>query len=392
MGMAASQARLLAITARIHDVEAQAQAIQNAKIQLSTQSDQVYNNYLEALDAAVLTVNVWNAGSNSYTPITANFMNLCSTQAVQTSDNSKYALRDNRRRLVVEQEIYEAYSSFNGNDAYAFAMYMIDGNNIGNQDENDNTNNFNKALQKAEEDAFIDTVGEDTKDPLYLKHESILALLQENAPEGVKVNSIYDSHVLENATNEVKTQYKEALDSYKYDLYKRNSDAVYKFATKDGEEYSSENNDDWALFNKYCEIYKQIEYCKGCVSIESFNGGKTGNAKSNSEWLKAVIESGVFSIETYSINTKTGELTMRGTSPSSDSSLSYTQETTIDKTALAKAEAEYEHSLKEIDQKDKKFDLSLSKLETERTALTTEYESVKKVIQDNIERTFGIFS
>ena len=55
MGMAASQARLLAITARIHDVEAQAQAIQNAKIQLSTQSDQVYNNYLEALDAAVLT-------------------------------------------------------------------------------------------------------------------------------------------------------------------------------------------------------------------------------------------------------------------------------------------------------------------------------------------------
>ena len=83
---------------------------------------------------------------------------------------------------------------------------------------------------------------------------------------------------------------------------------------------------------------------------------------------------------------------MRGTSPSSDSSLSYTQETTIDKTALAKAEAEYEHSLKEIDQKDKKFDLSLSKLETERTALTTEYESVKKVIQDNIERTFGIFS
>ena len=36
--------------------------------------------------------------------------------------------------------------------------------------------------------------------------------------------------------------------------------------------------------------------------------------------------------------------------------------------------------------------LELSKLETERTALTTEYDSVKKVISDNIERTFGIFS
>ena len=36
MGMAASQARLLCITARIHDVEYQAQAIQNAKLQLAT--------------------------------------------------------------------------------------------------------------------------------------------------------------------------------------------------------------------------------------------------------------------------------------------------------------------------------------------------------------------
>ena len=43
--------------------------------------------------------------------------------------------------------------------------------------------------------------------------------------------------------------------------------------------------------------------------------------------------------------------------------------------------------MKIIDQKDKKHDMDLSKLETERTALTTEYDSVKKVINDNIERT-----
>ena len=36
--------------------------------------------------------------------------------------------------------------------------------------------------------------------------------------------------------------------------------------------------------------------------------------------------------------------------------------------------------------------MTLSKLETQRTALTTEYDSVKKVIEDNIDRTFGIFS
>ena len=36
--------------------------------------------------------------------------------------------------------------------------------------------------------------------------------------------------------------------------------------------------------------------------------------------------------------------------------------------------------------------MELSKLETEREALKTEYDSVKKVASDNIERTFGIFS
>ena len=36
--------------------------------------------------------------------------------------------------------------------------------------------------------------------------------------------------------------------------------------------------------------------------------------------------------------------------------------------------------------------MELNRLETERSALTTEYDSVKKVISDNIERTFGIFS
>ena len=45
-----------------------------------------------------------------------------------------------------------------------------------------------------------------------------------------------------------------------------------------------------------------------------------------------------------------------------------------------------------INNKDTKFDTELSKLETERTTITTEMDSIKKVKDDNIERTFGIFS
>ena len=56
MGMAASQARLLTITSRIHDVEYQAQSVQNAKIALATQSDEVYKDYIAALDQTTFTV------------------------------------------------------------------------------------------------------------------------------------------------------------------------------------------------------------------------------------------------------------------------------------------------------------------------------------------------
>ena len=81
-----------------------------------------------------------------------------------------------------------------------------------------------------------------------------------------------------------------------------------------------------------------------------------------------------------------------GTSPSSDDNLTYTTTSTIDPTALKKAEAQYDNAMRQINQKDKKYDLDLSRLDTERNALKTEYDQVKKVASDNIERTFGIFS
>ena len=45
MGMAASQARLLQITARMHDIEFKAQSIEDAKISLATQRDELYKDY-----------------------------------------------------------------------------------------------------------------------------------------------------------------------------------------------------------------------------------------------------------------------------------------------------------------------------------------------------------
>lgn len=51
MGLAASQARLLTLTSRQHAIEYKAQKLEAEKLQLANDSDQVYNTYLNALDA-----------------------------------------------------------------------------------------------------------------------------------------------------------------------------------------------------------------------------------------------------------------------------------------------------------------------------------------------------
>ena len=63
-----------------------------------------------------------------------------------------------------------------------------------------------------------------------------------------------------------------------------------------------------------------------------------------------------------------------------------------DETDLKKAEQEYEYELGKINKKDTNYDKDLSNLETERTSIKTEMDSIKKVRDDNVERTFGIFS
>ena len=392
MGMAASQARLLTITARIHDVEYQAQSIQNAKVQLATQSDEVYQEYLNALDATTLTIKDYEGNI-----ITANFNNLWGRSAVDTANS--YALFDSKGRLIVsedEKEAYDAYKNAGGNDPYEFAIYMLDGG----QSVGEPGGNLEERVATAEA-----TVGEN-----YLSSDSNLSKYKANMDEllaefvttsGASPDDILDADCMQtfiagsdlddktlSNLKEIMQNYESAELTYKNRLYQNYGEEVYNAANGDPAYYDEED------FNYYVDLYKKIESAGGnCVSIEDYNeGNANSDAANDSEWLKNMIECGKITVDIIKKDNKTGEFSYSATSPSSDTYLGYTTTTTIDKSALAKAEAEYEHATKEIDQKDKKYDMDLSKLETERTALTTEYESVKKVISDNIERTFGIFS
>lgn len=63
MGMSASQARLLSITARINDIEFKSQSVSNTKIRLADESEQVAKKYTEALNKQKLTYTDWSSGT-----------------------------------------------------------------------------------------------------------------------------------------------------------------------------------------------------------------------------------------------------------------------------------------------------------------------------------------
>ena len=118
-----------------------------------------------------------------------------------------------------------------------------------------------------------------------------------------------------------------------------------------------------------------------------FNRMKDGGYKvlenglaSSSEWLEFALESGLVSIEQVdksyawkSIDYKT---------------CSNITEQTDNSDAVSKAEAEYNRAMKDIDAKDSMYDIQLKNIDTEHSALQTEYDSVKNVISKNIDRTF----
>ena len=112
MGMAASQARLLSITARLTNNENTGQSISYSKQRLSDQTQQITNEYNEALSATKLTVLTGFKGAEAtYSDISYSLMT-----GPQMAENTKqYVVTDTKGRILVTNDIADAYEKSNGN-------------------------------------------------------------------------------------------------------------------------------------------------------------------------------------------------------------------------------------------------------------------------------------
>lgn len=103
---------------------------------------------------------------------------------------------------------------------------------------------------------------------------------------------------------------------------------------------------------------------------------------SSQEWLQYALESSLVSMEQVNGD---GEWVSTMYTNCSDIT-----ESTVD-VDITVAEAEYTKKMNAIQAKDKRYDIELKNIDTEHTSLQTEYDSIKSVMDKNVERNFKMF-
>lgn len=126
--------------------------------------------------------------------------------------------------------------------------------------------------------------------------------------------------------------------------------------------------------NWYINLFEKIEKC-------GYQMLPKGLANST-EWIQFALENGIVIMEQVDSTANWQPITHTSCSDISEQT---------DSNAATIAEAEYNKAMRQIEAKDEMFDLELKNIDTEHSSLQSEYESVKKAMTGNIERTFQMY-
>ena len=110
---------------------------------------------------------------------------------------------------------------------------------------------------------------------------------------------------------------------------------------------------------------------------------ETKTLKDNT-WFEEQLRKGELQLEYYSAVDKK----FISTSIDQDTNIQEVE----DEREIARVEQQYKMDMADAERKDNIFDMQLRKLDTEHNALQTEYDSVKSIIDKNVEKTFNTFS
>ena len=183
--------------------------------------------------------------------------------------------------------------------------------------------------------------------------EFVLRLLNE---KGLKQSDSFNTVIKEFLVQEIITVYGEP----KYAWVDVNDTANTGNADAKAQWYTN-------LFNRMNQGFKALE-----------NG--LGASK---EWLEYAFEAGIVTLEQVDKNFKWNGLDYRTCTKIVE---------VTDDAAVAKAEAEYNRAMNDIEAKDNIFDMELKNIDTEHNALQTEYDVIKGVIDKNTKVYYTHFA
>ena len=341
MGLAASQARLLTITSRLSSVELKQQRIAMDKMRLANDQNGVSEKYTNALSNKTLKI------SNGSEEIPMNYSTLAAQgySVIKSSEISAYSAAE-ASRTGKTKEVQKMYFKMPTNER-AFYELMT---SLGLGKEEGETK-FQCKYKSAN-----------------LFRHSEYSSNSEKVVFTVKRQSQNGDYNRTN-TNSLKNHY----DYFMKDTSFQNE--VKNYAISQGWIYDESIDFGGPNRMQHCfggkTEYEELEKTEGYTSEEDYS-------KWNSNSLIQGLLSG------YLVLVKDGQQV--SLSSATDIIESY------DKTDDAAAEAEYNAQMNKINRKEKILDMQAKRLDTEYSALTNEYNSIKTIIDNHTQKDFSYFS
>lgn len=374
MGMAASQARLLSITARMTDNENTGQNISTAKIQLADKMDQINKDYLAALDATKLTVLTGFVGSDEvYTDISYGLMTGFQTVAA----GKQYVVTDKDGRVLISKKMAEAYESGNGDMnkflaalGYSQANIDITKNTTGAEDED-----IDKLLTKQKIhdawDVYLTSVGLEFEDEEHGLEFGYTTL-------GAGAFNGFATYTLDGVTIPLNYEGTTQEQRENYDYAMALTEAYYGDSDSANTLKTAANPENTEYIQYLKNIFNRIQQSGYYTEAD-----ESKTLKDNT-WFEEQLRKGELQLEYYSVTDKK----FISTSIDEDANIQEVE----DEREIAQVEQKYKMDMAEAERKDNIFDMQLRKLDTEHSALQIEYDTVKSVIDKNVEKSFNTFS
>ena len=103
---------------------------------------------------------------------------------------------------------------------------------------------------------------------------------------------------------------------------------------------------------------------------------------------QGILQNSIMSGVLYLFNTKESTEGISLSNLQSDTEMEYVLDTSDD----AEAQGKYDYETARIARQDNQLEMDLKQLETQHEVILKEYDTVKDVISNNVERTFNLFS